>query len=74
MITLILNPKTKTNLPGSNLNCEMTPGPQAYTFDEITGDLAQEICAVLESSKIEVEPIPGVAPEDFESAYCWFIS
>ncbi len=74
MFTFDLNPKTKINLPNRNLKWVMRPAPQAHTFDEITGDLAEEISAAMASSKIEADPTPSVEPEEFEAAYQWFLS
>jgi hypothetical protein len=74
MFILDHNPKTITNLPGRDLNWLVQAARQVYTFDEITGDLAEEIRAAAAGSKIATDPIPGIHPEDFEAAYQWFIS
>ncbi len=69
-----LEPKTKTSRPSNKLNWVVRPTPQAYTFDEVNGDLAEEISAAMASSQIEADPIPSLEPEDFEALYQWFLS
>jgi hypothetical protein len=74
MVTSDLSPKTNTNLPSRKLNWVVQPASQAYTFEDIHGNLAEEISAALASSKPNPDPIPSIEPEDFEAAYQWFIS
>jgi hypothetical protein len=66
--------KTKTNQPSGMLNWMVRPAPQTYTYENITGDLADEISAALASSKALADPIRDVEPKDFEAAYQWFYS
>ncbi len=74
MFTINPEPKTKINQPSRNLNWVVQPAPQAYTFDEVNGDLTEEITSAAVCSKIEMDLIPSIEPEDFEAAYQWFIS
>jgi hypothetical protein len=69
-----LNPKTKINQTSLDLNWAVRLAPQAYTMEECMGDLADEMAAPAAGRKSEADPIPGLQPEDFETAYQWFIS
>jgi hypothetical protein len=74
MFTLELNPKTKIHFPARNLNWVVQPAPQAFTTEEIIGDLAEAEYSAATSIPIKAEQVPNVAAEDFETIYCWFIS
>ena len=68
-----LNPKMKISR-NSKLNWAVRPAIQAYTCEEVSGNLAEEISAAETGSKIAADPAPSIEPEDFEAAYRWFYS
>ncbi len=55
------------------VNWLLPPEPPRYTAEEILGDPAEEI-ASYETSAVPVAPIPEIDPDEFESAYQWFLA
>jgi hypothetical protein len=73
MLPSDLSPKTKINLPSRNLAWVVGAAPQVYTFEDLHGNLAEEI-GTAANGKIEVNSLPSIEPEEFEAAYHWFYS
>ncbi len=81
-----LNPESKTDRSRAEIHWLVQPVPITFTFEECLGDLAdkinpadqnnpsQEITPEYAGNPTEMLQTPNVEPDDFEQAFCWFIS
>jgi len=50
------------------------PTPLKLTYDDLMGNLEEEISRELIAAAGELEQMPEIDADDFETAYVWFIA
>jgi hypothetical protein len=50
------------------------PTPLQLTYDELMGNLEEDIYRQAVAADFEPEPMPETDADDFETAYVWFIA
>jgi hypothetical protein len=53
---------------------QVSPARQTFTYQDLIGDPDDDIASYNASNLPVPDPLPEIAPDEFESDYCWFLS